>query len=440
MGLSALERAPQTEEKMKFFIETYGCQMNVSDSELISGILQNAGWEAVTEIDEADLILFNTCSVRQHAEERVLGRISNEKHRKQQNPQLKIAVLGCMAQRVGKRLLEKEFGVDYVVGVDQYLQLPELLNKDGGSEIEFDHFQIYPGLKPVHSDNTCAFVTIMRGCDNFCSYCIVPHVRGRERSVALDEIIDEVAKCGDNGLKDVTLLGQNVNSYRWNDYDFPKLLRELNKIDSIYRLRFVTSHPKDLSDDLVAAMADCDKVCEHIHLPLQSGSDMVLRAMNRKYTFGHYLDLTKKLRQAMPDISLTTDLIAGFPGETRLDFEMTLEAMREIQFDYAFCFKYSEREGTAACSFENKVPEAERLARLQEMIELQRKITLEKFSAQIGSEVEIYVESLSKKSSRQISGKTRDYKIAVMDGDESDIGTLKKARVKSATAGTLICK
>ncbi|MCB5224888.1 MAG: tRNA (N6-isopentenyl adenosine(37)-C2)-methylthiotransferase MiaB [Candidatus Cloacimonadaceae bacterium] len=425
---------------MKFFIETYGCQMNVSDSELISGILQNAGWEAVSAIDDADLILFNTCSVRQHAEERVLGRISNEKHRKQQNPQLKIAVLGCMAQRVGKRLLEKEFGVDYVVGVDQYLQLPELLNKDGGSEIEFDHFQIYPGLKPVHSDNTCAFVTIMRGCDNFCSYCIVPHVRGRERSVALDEIIDEVAKCGDNGLKDVTLLGQNVNSYRWNDYDFPKLLRELNKIDSIYRLRFVTSHPKDLSDDLVAAMADCDKVCEHIHLPLQSGSDMVLRAMNRKYTFGHYLDLTKKLRQAMPDISLTTDLIAGFPGETRLDFEMTLEAMREIQFDYAFCFKYSEREGTAACSFENKVPEAERLARLQEMIELQRKITLEKFSAQIGSEVEIYVESLSKKSSRQISGKTRDYKIAVMDGDESDIGTLKKARVKSATAGTLICK
>lgn len=424
---------------MKFYIETYGCQMNVSDSELVSGILLNAGWEQVFTIDDADLILFNTCSVRQHAEDRVLGRIANEKHRKMQNPELKIAVLGCMAQRVGKRLLEKDFGVDYVVGVDQYLQLPELLSQERGMETEFDHFQIYPGLKPVHGDQSCAFVTIMRGCDNFCSYCIVPHVRGRERSEDFEQIIEEVAKCGDNGMKDVTLLGQNVNSYRWGDYNFPRLLRELNKINSIYRLRFVTSHPKDLSDELVQAMGDCDKVCEHIHLPLQSGSNPVLKAMNRKYTIEHYLGLVEKLRAAIPNISLTTDLIAGFPGEKFADFELTLDAMREIRFDYAFCFKYSEREGTAACSFENQVPESERLSRLQEMIDLQREITLEKFSAQVGNEIEVYVESLSKKSVHQVSGKTRDYKIAVLDGDESDIGTLKKARVKSATAGTLIC-
>jgi len=204
-------------------------------------------------------------------------------------------------------------------------------------------------------------------------------------------------------------------------------------------LRFVTSHPKDLSDGLVQAMADCDKVCEHIHLPLQSGSNPVLKAMNRKYTIEHYFGLVEKLRAAIPNISLTTDLIAGFPGETHADFELTLDAMREIRFDYAFCFKYSEREGTAACSFENQVPETERLSRLQEMIDLQREITLEKFSAQVGNEIEVYVESLSKKSVHQVSGKTRDYKIAVLDGDESDIGTLKKARVKSATAGTLIC-
>lgn len=424
---------------MKFFIETYGCQMNVSDSELVSGILLNAGWDQVLDIDDADLILFNTCSVRQHAEDRVLGRIANEKHRKQQNPELKIAVLGCMAQRVGKSLLEKGFGVDFVVGVDQYLQLPELLSQEKGLETEFDHFQIYPGLKPVHGDKSCAFVTIMRGCDNFCSYCIVPHVRGRERSVDFDQIFEEVAKCGDNGLKDITLLGQNVNSYRWGEYNFPKLLRELNKIDSIYRIRFVTSHPKDLSDELIQAMADCDKLCEHIHLPLQSGSNSVLNTMNRKYTVEHYRGLVDKLRAAIPDISLTTDLIAGFPGETREDFNLTLDLMRDISFDYAFCFKYSEREGTEACSFENQLPESERLSRLQEMIELQRQITLDKFSAQIGKEIEVYVESLSKKSVHQVSGKTRDYKIAVLDGDESEIGTLKKARVKSATAGTLIC-
>lgn len=424
---------------MKFFIETYGCQMNVSDSELVSGILLNAGWDQVSDIDHADLILFNTCSVRQHAEDRVLGRIANEKHRKQQNPELKIAVLGCMAQRVGKRLLEKDFGVDFVVGVDQYLQLPELLSQEKGLETEFDHFQIYPGLKPVHSDKSCAFVTIMRGCDNFCSYCIVPHVRGRERSVNFEQIFEEVAKCGDNGLKDITLLGQNVNSYRWGEYNFPKLLRELNKIDSIYRIRFVTSHPKDLSDELIQTMADCDKLCEHIHLPLQSGSNSVLGAMNRKYSVEHYRGLVDKLRAAIPDISLTTDLIAGFPGETREDFNLTLDLMRDISFDYAFCFKYSEREGTEACSFENQLPESERLSRLQEMIELQRQITLEKFSTQIGKEIEVYVESLSKKSVHQVSGKTRDYKIAVLDGVESEIGTLKKARVKSATAGTLIC-
>ncbi len=425
---------------MKFYIETYGCQMNVSDSEVVSSILVNAGWTQSKTMDDVDLILFNTCSVRQHAEDRVLGRISNEKHRKISNPDLKIAVLGCMAQRMGNRLLDVGSGVDFVVGVDQYNSLPELVGSTSGIKDEFDHIQVYPDIKPLHVNITCAFVTITRGCDNYCSYCIVPFVRGRERSVPFDHIYKEVEDCGEQGLKDVTLLGQNVNSYSYGDVNFPKLLRELNDIDSIYRLRFLTSHPKDLSDELIEVMASCDKVCHHIHLPMQSGDSDILKAMNRKYNYESYLKLTDKLRNAMPDIGLTTDIIAGFPGETDAMFENTLDAMRTIRFDYAFCFKYSEREGTPASGWPNQVPESERLERLQRMIELQRKITLEKFSAQIGNVVEIYVEDLSKKSSQQVSGKTDDFKVAVMSGDGSEIGTLKKAKVIDATAGTLICE
>lgn len=431
--------AKRHQNNLKFYLETYGCQMNVADSELVSSILVSAGWEAAESIDAADLILFNTCSVRKHAEERVLGRISNEKHRKQDHPALKIAVLGCMAQRMGKRLLESDIGVDFVVGVDQYQQLPHLLQQERAADTEFDAHQIYPGLQPRSGGTTCGFVTIMRGCDNFCSYCIVPHVRGRERSVDVGQIIAQVRSFGDKGLKDVTLLGQNVNSYRWQNYNFPQLLRELNKVDSILRLRFITSHPKDLSDELIDSMAACDKICEHIHLPLQSGNNEVLKAMNRKYSVEDYLLLVDKLRKAIPAISLTTDLIAGFPGESDSQFEQTLQAMRRIEFDYAFCFKYSEREGTAACDLPGQVPETERLKRLQCMIDLQREITLRKFSAQVGRSVEVYVEALSKKSPAQVSGKTRDYKIAVLSGSESDIGKLKTGRVIKATAGTLIC-
>jgi tRNA-2-methylthio-N6-dimethylallyladenosine synthase len=424
---------------MKFYIETYGCQMNVSDSELVSSILINAGWAQANSIDEADLILFNTCSVRQHAEDRVMGRISNEKHRKKDNPNLKIAVLGCMAQRVGKGLLDQESGVDLVVGVDQYQDIPTLLKAGSGVDTELDPMQIYPEFQPLHQGRTCAFVTIIRGCNNFCSYCIVPHVRGRERSVPVGKIIDEVRACGEAGQKDVTLLGQNVNSYRYGDYDFPKLLKKLNGIDSIHRLRFITSHPKDLSDELIEVMAICDKVCEHIHLPMQSGDDRILAAMNRKYGIGHYTRLTEKLRNAIPDIAITTDIIAGFPGETEAMFSNTLKAMNDIRFDYAFCFKYSERSGTSAAGYQDQVPEPVRLERLQRMIDLQREITLERFRAKIGGEVEVYAEDLSKKSDRQISGKTRDYKIAVLPGSVDDIGRLVKATVIDATAGTLIC-
>jgi tRNA-2-methylthio-N6-dimethylallyladenosine synthase len=425
---------------MKFYIETYGCQMNVSDSELVHSILVDSGYEPAKDIDEADILLFNTCSVREHAEQRVLGRISNERHRKKAKPWFKIVLLGCMAQRIGQRLVHEDLGIDYAVGVDQYKALPHILSRETGSALDFNSTEIYEELMPVHHASRCAYVTIMRGCNNFCSYCIVPHVRGRERSRPYTDILHDVQNALNQGSRDISLLGQNVNSYHFRDMSFPMLLHRLS-IDApdMYRLRFVTSHPKDLSDELVEEMKSNPKICEHIHLPLQSANNEILKRMNRSYSFERYMDRIRALRNAMPEISLTTDLIAGFPGETDAQFEDTLSAMRAIEYDYAFCFKYSEREGTRAASFTEQIPEEIRLERLQRMIELQREITLKKFRAQIGKTVEIYVEDFSKKSKAQVSGKTRDFKIAVLPGDSSMIGKLVKARVEGASAGTLLC-
>ncbi len=423
---------------MRFYIETYGCQMNVADSELITSILLQAGMEEAKSLDDAEIILFNTCSVRAHAEQRVLGRVSNELSRKKNKPELKIGLLGCMAQRMGKSLLEK--GIDFVVGVDKYQLLPEIIMGKDMVETEFDDSQLYPGLVPAHQNKTCAFVTIMRGCNNYCSYCIVPYVRGVERSRNWQDIYRDVQEAADKGLKDVTLLGQNVNSYHDGELGFPRLLRKLNEISGVERIRFITSHPKDLSDELIESMADCSKVCEHIHLPMQSGNSRILKEMNRGYSSDHYFNLLTKLRKRIPDIAITTDVIAGFPGETESEFTETLSLMSAVEFDYAFCFKFSPREGTKAAEFGNQIPEEIRLDRLQRMIDLQRMITLKKFRAQIGRIVEVYIEDLSRKKQSQVSGKTRDYKIAVLSGTEAEIGTLKKAVVKDATAGTLICE
>lgn len=426
---------------LKYYIETYGCQMNVSDSELIISVLDNDGYEQVDSIDDADIILFNTCSVREHAEQRVLGRVSNERHRKIQKPSLKIGLLGCMAQRIGERLVSDDLGIDFAVGVDQYHALPEILRETCGSELGFDSEQIYEGIIPKHQGEHCAFITIMRGCNNFCSYCIVPYVRGRERSRPYSDIKKDIEQALSSNMFDITLLGQNVNSYLFDGMAFPALLRQIEKdFEGIKRLRFITSHPKDLSDELIETMANSSILCNHIHLPMQSGDNKVLRRMNRSYSIEDYMLIVDKLRKAVPDIALTTDLIAGFPGESKEQFEATLSAMERIGFDYAFCFKYSPREGTEAANYENQVPESERLKRLQEMIELQRKITLDKYREMIGKEVEVYVEGFSKKSKEKVSGKSRDFKICVLSGDANDIGTIKRAKVLNATAGTLICE
>ena len=428
---------------MRFIIETYGCQMNVADSEMVSSLLISAGHTRVSDMDAAQLIIFNTCSVREHAEQRVLGRIANEKHRKTTNPDILIAVIGCMAQRMGKRLMQTEPGIDFIVGVDQYQYLPYILEDPqhfDENTLQLDTTQVYPGILPDRQDPHCGFVTVMRGCNNFCSYCIVPYVRGRERSRPINDIYAEVKNAAEKGLHDITLLGQNVNSYMYDGHSFASLLNKLEDIDSLWRLRFVTSHPKDLSDELISVMATNSKVCEHIHLPLQSGDDEVLKKMNRSYNSSHYLKLIDKLRVAKPNIAITTDLMVGFPSETEAQFENTLRIMEKVGFDYAFCFKYSSREGTEAASFEGQVPEADRLRRLQTMIDLQRQITLSKFQAQIGQDVEVYVEDFSRKSKSKLSGKTRDFKIAVLSGDEHKIGSLITSRVMDATAGTLICE
>jgi tRNA-2-methylthio-N6-dimethylallyladenosine synthase len=347
-----------------------------------------------------------------------------------------------MAQRLEAKLYEVNSTIDFVVGVDQYKELPKIINAlfnepDSICNTEVDDTEIYKDIYPIHTGKFNAFVTIMRGCNNFCSYCIVPYTRGRERSRPTEDIINEITRIGEKGFKDVTLLGQNVNSYHYKDINFAKLLKQINKIESINRIRFVTSHPKDLSDEVIQVMAESEKVCEHLHLAMQSGDDEILAKMNRGYTSQHFLDITNKLRKAMPEIAITTDIIAGFPGETEEQFNRTYELMKKIKFDYAFTFKYSPRSGTKAAEYNDQVLEEVRLERLQKLIELQQDITTEKYKEQIGKIKEIYVEKVSKKSKDEMAGKSRDFKITVFPGDKSLIGQFVKVKIIDAVGWTL---
>lgn len=429
----------------KFFIRTYGCQMNVNDSEIISAILTEAGYQKVENIELADLILFNSCTVRQHAEDRVVGRITQEGSRKDKNNLPLIGLLGCVAQRTGKKLLQSVDKLDFVVGPDQYRKLPAIIEENVQKNcrmafLEQDNSEIYEKVKPVRRKGVNAFVTIMRGCNNFCTYCIVPYVRGRERSRAINNILAEVKEAGQDGFRDVTLLGQNVNSYRYQDWEFADLLEQAAEVDTIERLRFVTSHPKDLSAKVIATMADNDRICNSIHLPLQSASDHILEKMNRKYTFGHYYKLIEKLRNAMPDVAITTDVLVGFPGETDSDFNDTYNALKSIRFDYSFTFKYSPRDGTKAAQYPDQVAEKIRLKRLQKLIELQKQITAEKYQEKIGDTARVYVEQVSKKDQNELSGRTEDNKIAVFPGNKKLIGTFVNIEITGATGWTLLGK
>lgn len=432
----------------KYLLITYGCQMNVRDSETIAGILESLGYSATEKEEDADLILFNTCSVRENPERKIYGRVTALRQLKEKNPELMIGIAGCMPQQeCEQERIEKEHPeVDLVFGTHNLARLPELLaiaKKQRILEV-WSEGAGEEALPAKREDPLKAFVNIMYGCNNFCSYCIVPYTRGRERSREPEAILKEIRALAEQGYREVTLLGQNVNSYGrglGEDLDFAGLLELVCEIEGIERVRFTTSHPKDVSPRLIATMAKEAKICPHLHLPLQAGSDDILKAMNRGYTAGEYLALVARLREAMPDLALTTDLIVGFPGETDQDFEETLKLVKKVRYDSAFMFAYSPRVGTKAAEMEKQIPEEVKKERLNRLIQLQNKIALEKNRAYLGKTCEILVEGASPKNPQALTGKTGTNKTCVFPlpfGDaEAWEGKLVPVKITRAQTWTL---
>ena len=432
-------------KEKKYYIETYGCQMNKYDSELVAGILNQQGYSEADSAQESDLVLVNTCSVRQHAENRVLGRLDTFRLLRKKSPELIIGVLGCMAIRLKDELLAQKPFVNFVLGPDNYRSLPEILsNLTNGSHenqlklAEFDNHEIYRDLYPNRAAGVSAWVAIMRGCNNFCSYCIVPHVRGRERSRPALEVIEEIHRLVEENFIEVTLLGQNVNSYDDGEHDFADLIGMVADVPKIERVRFATSHPKDLSEKLIDTIAYHPRICNHLHLPAQAGSDKILKMMNRNYTRSHYLKLIESARNKIPELGLFSDFIVGFPGETETDFEGTVQLIKQAQFDGIFVFKYSPREGTAAFKLEETLTEAEKVKRLQTLNQVQDKITLQRNKQLVGSVQKILVEGKSKKNKpNQFMGRTDANKIVVFEGKESMVSSVLDVRIVAAEGRTL---
>ena len=424
------------------YIETYGCQMNKADSELMAGLMSRAGYSLTDDIPSADVILVNTCAVREHAEERVLGRMADFNKYKLKKPDLILGICGCMSKHLGKKLLEKAPYIDLVVGPDSYRRLPDMIGEMSGEpflDLRLDRNENYSGIDPIREKSTNGWVAVMRGCDKFCAFCIVPYGRGREKNVPAAEVIRQVKELAEEGYKEVTLLGQTVNSYRDGDTDFADLLQMVSQVRGVERIRFTSPHPSDFSDKLLDVMAANRKICKYIHLPLQSGSNGVLRRMKRSYTIEEYLALVDKIREVMPGIGLTTDIIVGFPGETEEDYQATYQLMKKVRYDGAFSFKYSPREGTAAYrKMPDDVPDEEKVRRVSEIIALQETISLAINQEMIGEEVEVLVEGRSKKGENQLFGKTDSFKTAVFPySDDVAPNTLARLRVVGATSHTL---
>ncbi len=422
---------------MTFYINAYGCQMNVHDSEIISGILESEGFSSTVDPESADVILLVSCAVREHAETRVLGRLSQLggwwRDRKSGKPLM--VLCGCVAQEHGNDLLERFCDLDLVVGPDCYKDLPGLIRGSARkSAVDFREGD-YTGIEPVRTAFPRAYVTIMRGCDNFCSYCIVPYVRGREHSRKSDAVLSEIAALSESGYGEITLLGQNVNSYRDGETTFPLLLRKVASHARSSWIRFVTSHPKDLDLETVRVMTREENVCRYLHLPVQSGSDVILKKMNRGYSIQEYLETIGILRDSMPDIVLSTDVIAGFPGESEEDFRKTVDLLEKVRFDNAFLFKYSERSGTSACSLENSVPEKERLSRLNRLQELQRAITIEKSGELLGRTHRILITGAAKKP-RQQAGRTEGNRMVILEDTDFSPGIFVNVRITRADGWT----
>ena len=444
-------RSEQTDRKL--FIETYGCQMNVADSEVVASILGMAGYSATDDIEEADAILLNTCSIRDNAEQKIIGRLAYlaSLRRKRKGSRLIVGVIGCMAERVRDELIDNH-GVDIVAGPDSYLDLPNLFAAAEAGEkainVELSTTETYREVIPsrITGNRVSGFISIMRGCNNFCSYCIVPYTRGRERSREPQSILNELADLREKGFKEATLLGQNVNSYRFEQSDgttigFDRLLAMVAEAAPDMRIRFTTSHPKDMTDEIINVIAAYPNVCDHIHLPVQSGSNRVLKAMNRKYTREWYLDRVKAIRRAIPDCGISTDLFTGFHDESEEDFELTLSLMREVGFDSSFMFKYSERPGTlAARTMPDNIPEDVKIERLNRMIALQNELSLASNRRDIGKTFDVLVEGVSKRSREQWVGRTEQNKTAVFPRGNYRVGDTVKIRVIDASSATLIAE
>ncbi|HHU61722.1 MAG TPA: tRNA (N6-isopentenyl adenosine(37)-C2)-methylthiotransferase MiaB [Natronincola sp.] len=432
----------------RFYLRTMGCQMNDHDSEVITGLLLSLGYKPTDNLEDADLILYNTCCVRENPERKVYGHISSFRELKEKNPELIIGICGCMTQQKNelKKILKRLPHVDLIFGTHNIHRLPELLQRATNGEkvveiwdeAEYSEGQDFRDSLPVErKDRLKAFVNIIYGCTNFCTYCIVPYVRGKEHSRLPEKIIEDVHSLVNDGYKEITLLGQNVNAYGKDlskGVSFSNLLRKLDKINGLERIRFMTSHPKDMGDDLIEAMADLGKLCEHLHLPVQAGGSSLLKRMNRGYTRAKYIDLVSKIKSAIPDISLTTDLIVGFPGETEEDFEETLSLVKEVEFDSAFTFIYSPREGTPAAKFSNQIPEEVKKERIYKLIELQNNISEKKMKSLVGTSQEVLVEGMSEDG---VVGRTRTNRQVYLDGTKDLIGQVFKAEITEAGTWTL---
>jgi tRNA-2-methylthio-N6-dimethylallyladenosine synthase len=420
------------------YIETYGCQMNVSDTELMRGHLARSGYTATSEPAEADVILLNTCAIREHAEERIFGRLGALARHKVRRPHVQIGLAGCMAQHFRDRLLDRTPHLDFVVGPDAYRRLPALLSGDPFVDVRLDRDETYADLAPERDAGVRAWITIMRGCDKFCTFCIVPYVRGRERSVPAEAVLAQVREVAAQGYREVVFLGQTVNAYRHGASDFGALLAAANQVDGIARLRFTSPHPSDMSESAIEAMATCDKVAPQLHLPVQSGSTAVLTRMERGYSADEYLRLVGRLRAAVPGLALSTDLIVGFPGETEADFDATLALMRTVRFDSAFMFKYSRRDHTKAAKWDETVSDAEKARRLQAVIALQEGIAAEINGGLVGAGVEVLVEGPARRREGWLAGKTPQFKTVVFPANGAKPGELVQVRVTDSTAHTLI--
>lgn len=434
---------------MNVYIESYGCQMNFADAEVVASILKKEGYTLVQEIEEADYVLINTCAIRDNAEQRIRKRVRELRATQTRHHGMKIGVLGCMAERLKQQLLEEEENVSFVVGPDAYRKLPEVMrqvrNGSQAAETDLSTTETYADIEPVRLDGSgiSAYISIMRGCQNFCAYCVVPYTRGRERSRDPETIVNEARHLFEQGYREVTLLGQNVNSYRFQSGEctttFPMLMARVAKVSPLLRVRFATSHPKDLSDELLEVMAHYPNICKCIHLPVQSGSTRMLKLMNRHYTAEWYMNRIEAIRHYMPDCSITTDVIAGFCTETEEDHQMTLDIFKQVRYDYAYMFKFSMRPNTYAhLHLTDDIPDEVKTRRLEEIINLQRDIALENNQLEVGKSFEVLIEGFSHRSKEQLCGRTSQNKMVVFDRGNLQPGQYVQVHITRCTAATLI--